>query len=238
MVTPKEIVIYDDDISACRQLTHLLRNFLSPNTTKIHGVTKAADALSRISRQTEAVFIDIELEEHTSGIAFAQMIRKNFPDINIVFITAHIKYCETIFSVSPVGFLVKPFRAEQVGMCLRNLKQPNHHTDYLTYTPTVGRVMKLSFEDITYIEISDRKCLCRNTTGDTIASIAQKLDQLEEQFPPYMIRCHHSFAVNLRYVTFIKRYSITLDNGKELPCSQSKYKDVHTKFLHYLGELT
>lgn len=238
MVTPREIVIYDDDLNACKQLTNLLHNFYSPNTTKIHGVTKAAEALGRIGWQTTAVFIDIELEEHTSGIAFAQMIRENLPEINIVFITAHIKYCETIFSVSPVGFLVKPFRAEQVGMCLRNLKQPNRHKDFLTYTPTAGRVIKLPFVDITYIEICDRKCLCHNTAGEVTASIAQKLDQLEEQFPPYMIRCHHSFAVNLRYVTFIKRYSITLDNGKELPCSQSKYKDVHTKFLHYLGELT
>lgn len=238
MITPKEIVIYDDDQNACKQLINLLRNFYSPNTTKIHGVTKAAEALRRIGQQTEAIFIDIELEEHTSGIAFAQMIRKNFPQINIVFITAHIKYCETIFSVSPVGFLVKPFRVEQIGMCLRNLKQPKRHKDYLTYTPTTGKVIKLPLADITYIEICDRKCICHNAAGAVIASIAQKLDQLEEQFPPYIIRCHHSFAVNLRYVTFIKRYSIALENGKELPCSQSRYKAVHEKFLHFLGELT
>lgn len=238
MITPKEVVIYDDDPMSGKQLTHVLRNFYPPNITKIHSVTKAADALGRIGRQTDAVFIDVELEEHTSGIVFAQMIRKKYPEINIVFITAHIKYCEAIFSVSPVGFLVKPFRTEQVGICIRNLKQPNHHKDYLTYTPTAGRIMKLSFQEIAYIEISDRKCLFHDAAGNVIASVAQKLDKLEEQFPPYIVRCHHSFAVNLRYVTFIKRYSIFLENGKELSCSQSRYKTVHENFLHYLGELT
>lgn len=238
MITPKEIVIYDDDQNACKQLINLLRNFYSPNTTKIHSATKAAEALGRIGQQTEAVFIDIELEDHTSGITFAQMIRKNFPQINIVFITAHIKYCESIFSVSPVGFLVKPFRVEQIGMCLQNLKQPIRHKDYLTYTPTTGKVIKLPLTDITYIEISGRKCLCYNSAREVIASIAQKLDQLEEQFPPYMIRCHHSIAVNLRYVTSIKRYSISLANGKVLSCSQSHYKAVHEKFFRYLEELT
>lgn len=238
MIAPNEIVIYDDDQNACKQLISLLRNFYSPNTTKIYGATKAAEALGRIGQQTDVIFIDIELEEHTSGITFAQMVRKNFPEINIVFITAHIKYCETIFSVSPVGFLVKPFRTEQIGMCLRNLKQPNRHKDFLTYTPTASQVIKLPLSDITYIEIRSRKCLCHNAAGEVIASIPQKLDWLEEQFPPYIVRCHYSFAVNLHYVTSIKRYSISLETGEQLPCSQSHYKAIRESFLHYLGELT
>ena len=64
------------------------------------------------------MFLDIVLSDDADGIEFAKRIRRNHRDVKIIFITAHIRYCEEIFEVLPDGFLVKPFTAGKVERSL------------------------------------------------------------------------------------------------------------------------
>ncbi len=58
---------------------------------------------------------------------------------------------------------------------------------------------------------------------------------LEKEHPDLLIRCHECYLVNPRYIVTIKRFSVTLINGKTLPIPEKKYtafkKAVYGKWI-------
>ncbi len=55
--------------------------------------------------------------------------------------------------------------------------------------------------------------------------------ELEKEHPDFLIRCHRCHLVNPRHIVCIKRFAVTLSNGKEIPVPEKKYtafkKTVH-----------
>ena len=58
---------------------------------------------------------------------------------------------------------------------------------------------------------------------------------LERDHPDFLIRCHRCHLVNLKHIECIRRFSVTLSNGKELPIPEKKYttfkKAVHDRLI-------
>ena len=117
---------------------------------------------------------------------------------------------------------------------------------YPGYLPVIGEGQRLYFrgmdscdlyffantiiwvESVTY----GRHSILHTTDGDFQASASTSV--LEKKHPDFMLRCHESYLVNPRYITCIKRFSVTLSNGKVLPIPEKKYtafkKAVHEKW--------
>lgn len=59
---------------------------------------------------------------------------------------------------------------------------------------------------------------------------------LEKEHPEFLIRCHKCYLVNPRHISTIRRFKLTLSNGRELPIPEKKYtafkKAVHEKLGH------
>ncbi|RST57042.1 response regulator [Siminovitchia terrae] len=66
-----------------------------------------------IRTQPDAVFLDIEMSE-ISGLNLAEEIKKTFPDMNIVFVTAFEQDAVRTFKLQAAYYLVKPYRAEEL----------------------------------------------------------------------------------------------------------------------------
>ena len=83
-------------------------------------------------------------------------------------------------------------------------------------------------ESVTY----GRHSILHTTDGDYQASAPTAT--LEKEHSDFLLRCHESYLVNPRYITCIKRFSVTLSNGKVLPIPEKKYtafkKAVHDKW--------
>lgn len=46
---------------------------------------------------------------------------------------------------------------------------------------------------------------------------------LEKQYPRLFLRCHQSFLINPHYLRNIRRFTVTLADGTELPIPEKKY---------------
>lgn len=233
----KNILIYDDNTDHCLELKMILHNQLGRNCPNIDTAVSYAEVQKLLSKNFyDIFFIDIELDNRKSGIDFTMEFQKKYPNVSLVYITAHIKYCQEIFLTSPTAFLLKPFTNESVARILNIIEQKRSKKDYLIMRTNKNTVQKICFDDIAYIENINRKLVFFNKAYESVYEFyGIKISEIEPQFPDYFLRCHHSICINLNMVESIKRYQFTLKGDKQLPISQSKFKSAKQAYVDFLG---
>ncbi|MFQ7025124.1 MAG: LytTR family DNA-binding domain-containing protein [Lachnospira pectinoschiza] len=50
------------------------------------------------------------------------------------------------------------------------------------------------------------------------------------------VRAHLSFLVNMKYITKISSYVMTLTTGKKIPVPKARYAQVKREYMLYKGE--
>ncbi|API91966.1 MULTISPECIES: LytTR family DNA-binding domain-containing protein [Virgibacillus] len=94
----------------------------------------------------------------------------------------------------------------------------------------------LSFSDVLYLEVKDRKTWV--VTKEFTGIHRKALQEFEYMLPrEYFIRCHRSFIVNVNHITHIypdthSTFLLAMDNGDQLPVSQS-YSSYFRKLLGF-----
>ncbi len=231
------ILIYDDDPAACQTLRELLLQQPDLEKSEILTAVNQQEAQTHLAKKTDILFQDIELPESENGIAFARQVKAAEPETSIVFITAHIKYCEEIFSASPAGFLVKPFTPEKVQRTLQILQSTAAKADFLSVSTSKNHILRIPLEEVAYLESQGRKVHVHGMDDALLHTITgTKLSVLEQQLPKYFVRCHHSFCVNLHTVRQIERYHFTLSDGASVPISQNRFAASRDAFTIFMGD--
>ena len=70
--------------------------------------------------------------------------------------------------------------------------------------------------------------------GVSSQRIYQRLDEIERVLLPYgFIRCHRSCLVNMRYVTEVSNYLMTISTGEVFTIPRSRYQMVKKLFREY-----
>ncbi len=231
------ILIYDDDPAACQTLRELLLQQPELENAEILTAVKQQEAQVHLAKKMDILFQDIELPESENGIAFARQVKDAEPETCIVFITAHIKYCEEIFTASPAGFLVKPFTPEKVQRTLQILRSMAAKADFLSVSTSKNHILRIPLEEVAYLENQGRKVYVHGMDDAQLHTITgTKLSTLSDQLPKYFVRCHHSFCVNLNAVKQIERYRFTLVSGSVVPVSQQRFSAAKEKFINFMGD--
>lgn len=230
-------LIYDDNKASCEELRNFIFHEMKQENFDIHIALNRQEAEHWMKQNISVLFLDIALENGENGINFARYVNATYPNTKIVFITAYIKYCEEIFVASPSGFLVKPFTAGKVARVLEILRDGLQKEDFLIINSSKNNITKLALNEIAYIESINRKLVFYRSDGEKIHEFLGKISSLESDLPDYFFRCHHSFYVNLHFVSKIQRYRFTLTIGIDVPISQNKFKPSKEKFMYYLGEM-
>lgn len=229
----RKILIYDDNINHCLELQELLEQFGAADI-EIAQTYHEAVSLLNIKKFT-ILFLDIELEDGHDGISFAAQFQKQFPDAALVYITAHTKYCEEIFATNPTAFLLKPVTAEKIKRTMKIISQKK---ETISITLTFGKkLIRIPLTQVAYIESIHRYLMIFDNSGSCIGEYyGIRLDDVDAQLPKSFLRCHQSIIVNMAQIISFHSYVLTLENGTELPISQSRYKNAKQKYLDYLGE--
>lgn len=233
----ENILIYDDNIDHCLELKMILHNQLGGSCINIDTAVSYAEAQKLLSVNIyDIFFIDIELDNRKNGIDFTIEFQKKYPNVSLVYITAHIKYCQDIFLTSPTAFLLKPFTNESVSRTLRIIKKKRLEKDYLVIHTNKNTVQKICFDDIAYIENISRKLVFFNKAYEPVYEFyGIKISEIEPQFPDYFLRCHHSICINLNMAESMERYQFKLKGDRQIPISQSKFKSVKQAYVDFLG---
>lgn len=230
-------LIYDDDRVSCQKLHTILKQVISGTDITVYTASDKDEAYEMLKKDISVIFLDIQLENNQNGIEFAKYVKNTYPEIKIIFVTAHIRYCEDIFNTSPSGFLLKPVTVSKMARTLSRLKISEPSEKFIVINNSKNNICKVDLSNIAYIESSGRKLNFQNISGKILNQCSIKISSIGNELPDYFIRCHHSFYVNLNYVKDIHRYYFTLTNDKIIPISQTKFKLAKENFLKFVGEL-
>ena len=161
------------------------------------------------------------------GIEAAVKFRKKYSRAHIVLIAdsrlSPLSYIRPDIMAS--SLILRPINHEEIGdsirAFLRNYFERIHDTDNESYLlETKGNITRLPYGAIDYIEAREKKIFIR--MGETEYAEYTTLESAMEKLPDYFIRCHRSYAVNMKKVSSISNSEniIILNNGLTVPVSR------------------
>lgn len=90
-----------------------------------------------------------------------------------------------------------------------------------------GSLTFFELSRILFICALGKECVIQTTDGEKF--VKTSISDLQKQAGDALIAIHRSYLVNPEFIRDIRRYTITLENGTELPVPQRKYNDLRQK---------
>ena len=143
--------------------------------------------------------LDIEMPK-LCGMPTAERIRRQDPDVVLVFVTNMAQYAIRGYEVDALDFVLKPVSYYQFSTKLeRALQRIQRRRGGQVALQVSGGVQLLDTDDILYLETRDR-LLHYHTATDTW-SVRGSLLKAEKDLAAYhFARCNQCYLVNLRHV--------------------------------------
>jgi DNA-binding LytR/AlgR family response regulator len=189
----------------------------------------ALEAMSILNSQNDIdlLFLDINMPK-LSGLNFYKSLL-NPPDV--IFTTAYSEFALEGFEVNAIDYLLKPFSFERflaaVNKALNKKKSEKNSDD--TIIIKANKVLhQVHPDDILFVEAFGDyvKVHQENTVITTNSTFTNILKILPKQF----VRCHKSFAINLKKMNSLAGNVITIGD-KTVPIGQT-YKSNFLKSLN------
>lgn len=236
-----QVAICDDEPYAAEQneaaLCHILetRNFRRDIDYSVHCFSSAAPLLAQLEKHPGAfalLLLDIELADE-NGLVLAARLRETGSDCSIVYITAHRDYVFDCFDTRPLHYLLKPVDCEKLaGIIDRDLRD-NYHPEQIKLL-TDGCWRTVDARNILYAEATSHKSAVHLQGGEVLyinQNFSSLLPRLNgERF----CRSHFSILVNLEHVYRLTDSTLILDDGRELPVSRSRQKELRKQYIAFI----
>lgn len=238
-------IIVDDEKKGRDSLRNLVKNFCQGIT--IVGEAENVDEAEKLINLVEPdiVFLDIEMPTHNGFELFNRFTEINFKPI---FTTAYNQYAIKAFKYSAIDYLLKPIDPEELQEAVNRyekfgVKGVQESKDKLSKfikqenklgISTVSGIVFIDIEDIVRCEAS------RNYTeiylnGGNFVTASKNLQEFESiLLGKGFLRIHRSHLINSnRILKIVKGTSakLILDEGTELPISNSRKDDLLDNFL-------
>lgn len=232
MSTINCLIIDDEPLARSLIRTLLLKEGGFTVVAECSNPTEAYESL--VNHHIQAIFLDIQMPV-ISGMDFLRSLRQ---PPKVIFTTAHANFAADAFTLNAVDYLVKPFTPERFSQALEKLRQslPNtgvgqsiHAEQPVTvnyvFFKVDGRLIKLLFEDILFLEASKDFTKIHLRTGKPLL-VGDHLKAVESQLPAdQFIRIHRSYVVFLKAITGL--FGNTVELGSlQLPMGGSYREEV------------
>lgn len=184
------------------------------------------------------LFLDIELGSQ-SGIDVAEKLRKQNPDILIVFLTSHREYMEKIFPLQPFDYLLKPLALERLKQVMERAEQALVLSKRF-FTFSYNHVhYNLHMMEILYFEKEGRKLFIHTLTGIHTCFMSTK--EVLEQVANYFVQSHNSYIFNVQYFYKLEGGNVILSHPdgrwRSLPISRKFRKELPNQIFQILRKL-
>lgn len=244
-----KIGIVDDEKGAREQLRKAIERFGSEYRVEfeVQEFSSADSYLSAKSSDCDILYLDIDMPRMT-GMELAEKIRETDAEVIIIFCTNLEQFALNGYSVSALGFLVKPVQWYSFHMYLdRALKAIQRRTgrsekaDTRTIVVKDGPVSRvIDTADIKYVEVRQHYLLYnikeQGTGGGSVIKTRGSMQDAVGLLSPHgFVRCSSSFLVNLSCITAVSRLDLYI--GQEVLPIGRAYKDSFTReFSKYLAK--
>jgi two-component system LytT family response regulator len=245
----KAIIVEDEEFSQEYLQSIIQKKFTGLEVVAVADDVQAATAAIK-KYQPDLIYLDIEIKmgsgfdvlEHTRGLSY-----------ETIFTTAFNSFALEAFRYHAIDYLLKPLHDVQVieatnrfinrTNTINGNERINALLDHMKHIDRIKSKLSIHTVDgIEFVQIS--QIVYAEANGNytdfwlkdgTKRTSSRKLKETEESLPHNLFfRIHHSYLVNLHYVTKYHKGRgghIELDNGVALPVSSNKKDD----FLNWLG---
>ena len=229
------IAVCDDEPTDRKQIVTMTKMVceLENIYTEISSYESGEDLLAALDggKPYHLFLLDVVMPGR-DGMELARQIRRVCGDTPIVFISGNREMAMNGYEVSAIRYLGKPLRKEKLREAIAACCKVSESAKGICI-PGKGDVRVVSPQDIFYIELFGRKSLIRQE-GEVWES-GLPLSKLEEMLKGRgFIRCHQSFLVNCRYIRSFRSSSIELTDGRSVPVSKHRIKEVRQFFYDYM----
>ncbi len=131
------VLIVEDESIVAMEIESFVSNKLGYN---VIGICSSAEAtLNLLEKHTaDIILMDICIKGEMDGIELAEVILKQHPKTQIIFLTAHMDdyNVDRAIKLDPVAYLSKPFNREELRVVMKIAIQRMHKkNDYKTHNP-------------------------------------------------------------------------------------------------------
>lgn len=124
---------------------------------------------------------------------------------------------------------IYPVHYENIPSAMPAFTEPKH---YVTVKSVDGCVHRIAASHILYITPIKHSAKLQIHTENESIIIPGTLSAFEKKYPGLFLRVHYGYLLNLAHVTNIRRFTVTLSDGTELPIPEKKYTWVKKLLLH------
>ena len=204
-------IIVDDEPLALNKLKrHVLKYPFLELMASCHSAETAKKAL--IAHKVDLIFIDINMPD-INGLDFIRTL-ENPP--MIVFITAYPEYAVESYKVNALDYLLKPYSSDDFN---RTVEKVQNHWNLIQNQNENATAE----ECVLYLKIHQVSKLPFLTH--------MTFKQISESLPKNFIQIHRSYIVNMKRVVSVERTLITLNDGTQLPVSDTR----RAELLQYMN---
>lgn len=225
--------IVDDEHHAIETLVSYIDK--APGLTLLGSSTNPLEALEKIntSIKPDITFLDVDMPQ-LSGLDLAGMISDRTA---VIFTTAFPDYALRAFEKNAVDYLLKPISFDRF---LNSVKKVSGHlrahiqdpaNDHIFINANIkGKVTRLNFSDIVYVESIKNYVIIYTEEGKMITYLTMK--EMEAALPPEkFFRVHKSYLVNSEKISTVNGVNILLQKNLLVPLGQ-KYKTAIQNYIN------
>lgn len=226
------ISICDDDKSSVDKLAGLLEKYCQRNGLEYKPATftKGSDLLESNLAECDILFLDVDMGQE-NGIAIAHEIRKFNKEVIIIYVSGYVQYAPSGYNVKAFAYILKNDLDDLFETTMDDVvKQLNYRgmmykikTEEEISLPVKDILYIESFDKVTDIHTTDSRYTVRQSLGDTAKQLADK----------GFVQIHKSYVVNMRHITKLKNYTVTLTDNTALPAAQKRWRDIVQKYLEW-----
>lgn len=234
-------LVVDDEQGAIDILTHYISKtpFLELSGSFL-GPLDALDAV--YAGDIDLIFLDIHMPE-LSGLDFIKLLKGR---VKVILTTAYDQYAMEGYEHNVVDYLLKPIPFERFLKAAQkvvdsaqqnvpkevssaNSQTPEKTEDDHVFVKADGKVQKIKFEDILYVEGLGNYVTMHTVNGKVVTLLTMK--EVQERLPENsFMRVHRSFIVSLNQVQFIEGNQIFVDNKTAVSLGET-YRETFFKAL-------
>lgn len=225
-----KVLIIEDEVLIAEHLKNYLVSFGFNEVFLAHTKKSAIELIGYL--HPGLILLDLHLQQPRDGLDIAKLIDEK-GETPYIFITANadMLIIQEATHTKASGYITKPIKKADlfasIQIALKSNAKPE--TSFLLIKENNFN-LKLSFDDIVYIEASSNYINIFTKTQKVITR--QSLEWAEMELPEnQFMRIHRSYIVNLRIVQRINLKSVFMGNI-ELPISRANVP----KMYEYLGK--
>lgn len=236
-----QVAVCDDEPLAAEQNEAVVCRILEARNLRrdidysVHCFSSSAPLLAQLKKHPSAfhlLLLDIELDQE-NGLSLAAHLRETGSDCSIVYITAYRDYVFDCFGTRPLHYLLKPVDQKKLSEVIDRDLRENYHPEQIEFLAD-GCWRIVDARNILYAEATSHKSAVHLQGGEVLYINQNFSDLLPRLNGKRFCRNHFSILVNLEHVYRLTDSTLILDDGRELPVSRSRQKELKKQYIAFI----